>query len=93
MAQSGHTSAAFARGPFHQWGIDRDQVNFPSEFLWTSPDGRSLLTHYMTGHYGYAYEKFASGTNRATDDREQTRAIIAHMFEDLKQPSLKIHDF
>ncbi len=91
MARSGHTSGAFARGPFHQWGAPRDQVNFPSEFLWMSPDGESVLTHYMTGHYGYAYAKFANGSNRASDDPEITNALIAAMFEDLKRPALTHH--
>jgi len=88
MRASGHRAGVFGRGPFHQWGIDRDRVNFPSEFLWTAPDGSSILTHYLTGHYGYAYAAFASGSNRAPDDRERTRAIIAGMFEDLKQPTV-----
>ncbi len=91
MAQSGHRGGVFGRGPFHQWGTDRDRVNFPSEFYWASPDGDSILTHYLTGHYGYAYAKFASGSNRASDDRQQTRSLVASMFEDLKQPAATHH--
>ena len=91
MAQSGHRAGVFGRGPFHQWGTDRDRVNFPSEFMWAAPDGQQILTHYLTGHYGYAYAKFASGSNRASDDPTHTRAIIASMFEDLKQPALTHH--
>jgi len=91
MAASGHTGGAFARGPFHQWGAPREQVNFPSEFLWMAPDGTSVLTHYMTGHYGYAYARFATGANRASDDPAVTNALIAEMFEDLKRPALTHH--
>jgi len=58
MAAAGLTSSAWARGPFHQWGprgvegggIRRMQ--FRTEFEWISPDGGSLLTHYMAHHYG-----------------------------------------
>ncbi|MGH3255175.1 MAG: glycoside hydrolase family 38 C-terminal domain-containing protein [Streptosporangiaceae bacterium] len=57
MAAAGLTSSAWARGPFHQWGprgveggIGRMQ--FRTEFEWISPDGGSLLTHYMAHHYG-----------------------------------------
>lgn len=91
MAQAGLSAASFARGPFHQWGAPRDKVNFPSEFLWTSPDGRSLLTHYQTGHYGYGYEKLAYGSNRGSADRELTNAQLAAMFDDLKRPALTHH--
>lgn len=91
MAQTGHTGGAFARGPFHQWGAPREQVNFPSEFVWMAPDGRSVLTHYMTGHYGYAYEKLAAGTNRAPDDAAAQERLVAAMFEDLKRPALTRH--
>ncbi|MGE3165554.1 MAG: glycoside hydrolase family 38 C-terminal domain-containing protein [Planctomycetota bacterium] len=91
MARSGHTGGGFARGPFHQWGAPRDQVNFPSEFWWMAPDGEKILTHYMTGHYGYAYSQFAPGSNRAPDDAERCNLIIASMFEDLKRPALTHH--
>ncbi len=91
MARSRHDAGAFARGPFHQWGAPRDQVNFPSEFLWMAPDGESILTHYMTGHYGYAYSRLAGGTNRATDDGARLEAIIGEMFLDLKRPALTHH--
>ena len=87
MADLGHGFGAFARGPFHQWGIDRDQVHFPSEFRWASPDGRSVLTHYMTGHYGVAYERLAPGKNRTDGDRGTNERILAELFEDLKRPA------
>ncbi len=91
MARTGHRAGAFARGPFHQWGAARDQVNFPSEFMWMSPDGEQILTHYMTGHYGYAYARFAPGKNTAPDDPARSNAMIAAMFLDLKQPALTHH--
>lgn len=91
MTQTAHDGGGFARGPFHQWGAPRDQVNFPSEFYWMSPDGSKILTHYMTGHYGYAYAQFAPGSNRAPDDPVRSNAIICHMFEDLRQPALTHH--
>ncbi len=91
MARVGHRNGAFARGPFHQWGAPREQVNFPSEFLWMAPDGEAVLTHYMTGHYGYAYGRFANGSNRASDDVATTNAIVRAMFEDLKRPALTHH--
>ncbi len=91
MAASGHRAGVFGRGPFHQWGAPRDQVNFPSEFLWMSPDGQSILTHYMTGHYGYAYEKFASGKNESPEDPVLRELLIAEMFEDLKRVALTHH--
>ncbi len=57
MAAAGLTSSAWARGPFHQWGPsgadggDR-RMQFSTEFEWISPDGRGLLTAYMSHHYG-----------------------------------------
>ncbi|MCA9727334.1 MAG: hypothetical protein KC729_06595, partial [Candidatus Eisenbacteria bacterium] len=91
MRASGHDAGAFARGPFHQWGAPRDQVNFPSEFLWMSPDGNLVLTHYMTGHYGYAYGPLASGGNHAPEDPGVIEQAVARMFEDLKRPALTHH--
>jgi alpha-mannosidase len=58
MAAAGLTSSAWARGPFHQWGprgVDGGgirRMQFRTEFEWISPDGGSLLTHYMAHHYG-----------------------------------------
>lgn len=91
MASAGLSAGAFARGPFHQWGAPRDQVTFPSEFLWTAPDGTSVLAHYMTGHYGYAYGRLANGSNVPPADRAVTNALLADMFEDLKRPALTHH--
>ncbi len=91
MRATGHTAGAFARGPFHQWGAPRDQVNFPSEFLWMSPDGESILTHYMTGHYGYAYAPLAVGANTASLDPARWEETVIGMFEDLKRPALTHH--
>ncbi|MQA26843.1 MAG: glycoside hydrolase [Micromonosporaceae bacterium] len=62
-ADAGITSSAWARGPFHQWGPmstkwgdrtagEATAMQFPSEFMWLSPSGRGVLTHYMPNHYG-----------------------------------------
>jgi alpha-mannosidase len=56
MADAGLTSSSWARGPFHQWGPilttgSSDEMQFPNEFEWISPDGSGLLTSYMTSHY------------------------------------------
>jgi alpha-mannosidase len=91
MRRAGHEAGAFARGPFHQWGAPRDKVNFPSEFIWMAPDGESVLTHYMTGHYGYAYSQLATGMNRAPEDPREAEKIVAEMFEDLRRPALTHH--
>lgn len=55
-ADAGLTSSSWARGPHHQWGPMADQgdperMQFASEFSWTAPSGRGLLTHYMPAHY------------------------------------------
>lgn len=59
-ADSGLTSSSWARGPHHQWGPmaaenghagDPTRMQFASEFEWTAPSGRVLLTHYMPAHY------------------------------------------
>lgn len=55
-ADAGLTSSSWARGPHHQWGPmaaegDPERMQFASEFTWTAPSGRGLLTHYMPAHY------------------------------------------
>lgn len=55
-ADAGLTSSSWARGPHHQWGPmadhgDPQRMQFASEFEWTAPSGRGLLTHYMPAHY------------------------------------------
>ena len=53
MAAAGLTSSSWARGPFHQWGPERNErMQFPAEFEWLSPDGSGVLTAYMANHYG-----------------------------------------
>jgi alpha-mannosidase len=53
MAAAGLTSSSWARGPFHQWGPERNErMQFPAEFEWLSPDGTGVLTAYMANHYG-----------------------------------------
>lgn len=96
MAATGHQAGAFARGPFHQWGAPREQVNFPSEFLWMGPDGNSILTHYMTGHYGYAYGPLAAlvrldSTLSPRARHARWESALAGIFEDLKRPALTHH--
>ncbi|MEU8567378.1 NEW3 domain-containing protein [Streptomyces pathocidini] len=61
MADAGLTSSSWARGPFHQWGPTMRKwgddykpptaMQFPAEFSWMAPSGRSLLTSYMVNHY------------------------------------------
>lgn len=88
MRLTGHRDGVFARGPFHQWGAPRAEVNFPSEFLWMAPDGKAVLTHNMTAHYGFGYERLASGANRAEGVGSRTNSILADIFEDLRRPAL-----
>jgi alpha-mannosidase len=64
MADCGLDSSAWARGPFHQWGPVPETgstgwMQFPSEFEWVAPNGRSLLTSYMPVHYsaGWDFER------------------------------------
>ncbi len=61
MADCGLDSAAFARGPFHQWGPMRGTgsnawMQFPSEFEWIAPNGKGILTSYMANHYAAGWE-------------------------------------
>ena len=61
MADCGIDSAAWARGPFHQWGPKSETgttawMQFPSEFEWVAPNGRGLLTSYMPDHYSAGWE-------------------------------------
>lgn len=74
MRDAGLSYSAWGRGPFHDWGpVHRDvfhtvrydaaeAMQFASEFYWTSPDGRSLLTHYMPAHYGAGWGMVAALT-------------------------------
>jgi len=67
MAEAGLTSAAWARGPFHQWGPqltvgDNTRMQFPSEFEWIAPDGTGLLTSYMASHYSAGWQLDAPAT-------------------------------
>ncbi len=61
MASCGVTCSSWARGPFHQWGPKHHTgstswMQFPSEFEWLSPDGKSLLTSYMPDHYSAGWQ-------------------------------------
>jgi alpha-mannosidase len=56
MADAGHSSSSWARGPHHEWGPkqtvgDNRRMQFHSEFDWIAPSGKSLLTSYMPNHY------------------------------------------
>ncbi len=97
IAGAGKTFTAFARGPFHQWGVlhelaggARGGMNFPSEFWWMGPDGKRVFTHYMPGHYGYAYARLARGRNDAPAF-ERAETIVGTMFEDLRGMALTRH--
>ncbi|MBV9383462.1 MAG: glycoside hydrolase [Streptosporangiaceae bacterium] len=73
MAAAGLTSSSWARGPFHQWGPeDNNRMQFASEFEWLSPDGRGLLTSYMTNHYGAGWG-LHSGADLAAAEAEAYR--------------------
>ncbi|MGH9107620.1 MAG: NEW3 domain-containing protein [Acidimicrobiales bacterium] len=67
MADCGLGSSAWARGPFHQWGPRQETgsnawMQFPSEFDWVAPTGRSLLTCYMPDHYSAGWELETAST-------------------------------
>jgi alpha-mannosidase len=61
MADAGLRGTSWARGPFHEGGpmATRDAIagdvdprmQFDAEFEWMSPNGRGLLTSYLTSHY------------------------------------------
>jgi len=61
MADAGLRGTSWARGPFHEGGpmvaadsVVRDvepKMQFDAEFEWMSPNGRGLLTSYLTSHY------------------------------------------
>jgi alpha-mannosidase len=70
-ADAGLTSSSWARGPHHQWGPmagengragDPERMQFASEFEWTAPSGRGLLTHYMPAHYAAGWWMDSSAT-------------------------------
>src|SRR6478735_1333904 len=79
-ADAGLTSSSWARGPHHQWGPmagdgDPTRMQFASEFEWTAPSGRGLLTHYMPAHYagGWWMDSAAS----LADAEAQTYKLFA----------------
>ncbi|HOX28542.1 MAG TPA: hypothetical protein PLQ76_05235, partial [bacterium] len=78
--RAGHTESAWARGPFHEWGFDRAGVNFPTEFFWTAPDGSTILTHYMSGFYGYG--------RQIGEDEQKAGPMILGMYNDLRRTAL-----
>jgi alpha-mannosidase len=82
IKKAGLSYAAWYRGPFHDWGIRPDQINFPTEFFWMAPDGSAILTHHMSAGY-HAGEKLA----RAKSILEAGRAIEG-IFKEMKKVSL-----
>lgn len=90
MARVGHRAGVVGHGPFHPGGAPVG-ANFPTEFLWVSPDGRGVLTHATPGGHEDAYARLANGANRASDDRSRTRAAISLLFEERKEHALTHH--
>ncbi|MHA3023613.1 glycoside hydrolase family 38 N-terminal domain-containing protein [Mycobacterium sp. BMJ-28] len=73
-ADAGLTSSSWARGPYHQWGPmadhgDPERMQFASEFEWTAPSGRGLLTHYMPAHYAAGWWMDAAATLAQAQDQ------------------------
>lgn len=86
-ADAGLTSSSWARGPHHQWGPmagggDPERMQFASEFEWTAPSGRGLLTHYMPAHYagGWWMDSAASLADAETETHK--------LFTNLKKVAL-----
>ncbi|MFI9272140.1 glycoside hydrolase family 38 C-terminal domain-containing protein [Kitasatospora sp. NPDC052896] len=83
MADAGHTSSSWARGPYHEWGPkasvgDNRRMQFRSEFDWIAPSGTSLLTSYMPNHYS------AGWWMDTAKDLETAEAASYELFRDLK---------
>ncbi|MET0909197.1 MAG: hypothetical protein ABWZ99_06985, partial [Ilumatobacteraceae bacterium] len=84
LADAGIRAVVFARGPFRPWGpmleggFDTPTApagcQFPSEFEWIAPDGRSLLGVYLAGHYSSGYVLDAQPT---LDDAERFVVSLA----------------
>ncbi len=86
-ADAGLTSSSWARGPHHQWGPmagdgDPERMQFASEFEWTAPSGRGLLTHYMPAHYAGGWWMDSAAT--LADAEAETHKL----FTDLKKVAL-----
>ncbi|QNJ94528.1 alpha-mannosidase [Mycolicibacterium fluoranthenivorans] len=81
-ADAGLTSSSWARGPHHQWGPmadhgDPERMQFASEFEWTAPSGRGLLTHYMPAHYAAGWWMDASAG--LAEAEQQTFALFSNL--------------
>ncbi|MBI3225533.1 MAG: alpha-mannosidase [Mycolicibacterium cosmeticum] len=81
-ADAGLTSSSWARGPHHQWGPmaddgDPERMQFASEFEWTAPSGRGLLTHYMPAHYAAGWWMDSSAT--LAEAQQQTFELFANL--------------
>ncbi|MGU3497913.1 glycoside hydrolase family 38 N-terminal domain-containing protein [Mycobacterium sp. C31M] len=86
-ADAGLTSSSWARGPHHQWGPmadhgDPERMQFASEFSWTAPSGRGLLTHYMPAHYAGGWWMDSAPT------LAQAQAQTYELFAGLKKVAL-----
>nr|WP_237695057.1 glycoside hydrolase family 38 C-terminal domain-containing protein [Streptomyces sp. SID5468] len=83
MADAGHTSSSWARGPHHEWGPkqtvgDNRRMQFRSEFDWIAPSGASLLTSYMPNHYSAGWQIDSA------KDLPSAEAAAYQLFRDLK---------
>lgn len=103
VAGTGGKATAWARGPYHEWAIDRDKNLFPSEFYWVSPDGTELLTHFMSGHYSYGWFRMApargggafniGGVFSDLTRTSLTGNIMVPMVDDFATPVLELGDW
>ncbi|BAN00907.1 putative alpha-mannosidase [Ilumatobacter coccineus YM16-304] len=65
LADAGVETIVFARGPFGAWGpmldggfsspADPGEMQFPTEFEWIAPDGRSVIAAYLAAHYSSGF--------------------------------------
>ncbi|MCQ4083246.1 glycosyl hydrolase-related protein [Streptomyces sp. RB6PN25] len=83
MADAGHSSSSWARGPHHEWGPkqtvgDNKRMQFRSEFDWIAPSGTSLLTSYMPNHYSAGWRMDTA------KDLLTAEATAYDLFRDLK---------
>ncbi|MBV9022885.1 MAG: alpha-mannosidase [Streptomycetaceae bacterium] len=83
MADAGHSSSSWARGPHHEWGPkqtvgDNKRMQFHSEFDWIAPSGKSLLTSYMPNHYSAGWRMDTA------KDLPAAEATAYDLFRDLK---------
>ncbi len=95
--------SAWARGPYHEWAIDRTENQFPSEFSWVSLDGSELMTHFMSAHYSYGWFQMApirgggmQNIRPVYDDLLRTSLtghVLVPMVDDFATPVDKLGDW